>query len=95
MERRPEDVIVSLITRERVLEPGLNFFRTGCLKLHRGVDLRRGLQATAHESLSHFGRSYKVRFNSVSSYSDSRKSSGDGPDLRDNFESAGPLANVR
>uniref|UniRef100_A0A452SNX7 Nitric oxide synthase n=1 Tax=Ursus americanus TaxID=9643 RepID=A0A452SNX7_URSAM len=42
-----------------------------------------------------FGRSYKVRFNSVSSYSDSHKSSGDGPDLRDNFESAGPLANVR
>ncbi|KAG3278991.1 nitric oxide synthase 1 [Ictidomys tridecemlineatus] len=40
-------------------------------------------------------RSYKVRFNSVSSYSDSRKSSGDGPDFRDNFESAGPLANVR
>ncbi|XP_055461929.1 nitric oxide synthase, brain [Psammomys obesus] len=39
-------------------------------------------------------RSYKVRFNSVSSYSDSRKSSGDGPDLRDNFESTGPLANV-
>ncbi|XP_019497126.1 PREDICTED: nitric oxide synthase, brain [Hipposideros armiger] len=37
--------------------------------------------------------SYKVRFNSVSSYSDARKSSGDGPDLRDNFESAGPLAN--
>uniref|UniRef100_A0A9L0JTE3 Nitric oxide synthase n=1 Tax=Equus asinus TaxID=9793 RepID=A0A9L0JTE3_EQUAS len=40
-------------------------------------------------------KSYKVRFNSVSSYSDSRKSSGDGPDLRDNFESTGPLANVR
>ncbi|XP_052611131.1 LOW QUALITY PROTEIN: nitric oxide synthase, brain [Peromyscus californicus insignis] len=40
-------------------------------------------------------RSYKVRFNSVSSYSDSRKASGDGPDLRDNFESTGPLANVR
>eukprot|EP00070_Physeter_catodon_P028978 XP_028335872.1 nitric oxide synthase, brain [Physeter catodon] len=40
-------------------------------------------------------RSYKVRFNSVSSYSDSRKSSGNGPDLRDNFESTGPLANVR
>uniref|UniRef100_A0A5F8A357 Nitric oxide synthase n=1 Tax=Macaca mulatta TaxID=9544 RepID=A0A5F8A357_MACMU len=40
-------------------------------------------------------KSYKVRFNSVSSYSDSQKSSGDGPDLRDNFESAGPLANVR
>ena len=46
-------------------------------------------------TLSHFGRSYKVRFNSVSSCSDSRKSSGDGLDLRDNFESAGPLANVR
>ncbi|XP_045152640.1 nitric oxide synthase, brain [Echinops telfairi] len=40
-------------------------------------------------------KSYKVRFNSVSSYSDSQKSSGDGPDLRDNFESTGPLANVR
>ncbi|ELK15498.1 Nitric oxide synthase, brain [Pteropus alecto] len=40
-------------------------------------------------------KSYKVRFNSVSSYSDARKSSGNGPDLRDNFESAGPLANVR
>ncbi|XP_077622156.1 nitric oxide synthase 1 [Crocuta crocuta] len=40
-------------------------------------------------------KSYKVRFNSVSSYSDSHKASGDGPDLRDNFESAGPLANVR
>ncbi|KAG8146231.1 hypothetical protein E2320_012603 [Naja naja] len=40
-------------------------------------------------------RSYKVRFNSVSSYSDARKSSTDGPEARDNFESAGPLANVR
>uniref|UniRef100_A0A8C5IW47 Nitric oxide synthase n=1 Tax=Junco hyemalis TaxID=40217 RepID=A0A8C5IW47_JUNHY len=40
-------------------------------------------------------RSYKVRFNSVSSYSDARKSSSDGPDPRDNFESTGPLANVR
>uniref|UniRef100_A0A8B9VQ18 nitric-oxide synthase (NADPH) n=1 Tax=Anas zonorhyncha TaxID=75864 RepID=A0A8B9VQ18_9AVES len=39
--------------------------------------------------------SYKVRFNSVSSYSDARKSSSDGPDSRDNFESTGPLANVR
>uniref|UniRef100_A0A493TR03 nitric-oxide synthase (NADPH) n=1 Tax=Anas platyrhynchos platyrhynchos TaxID=8840 RepID=A0A493TR03_ANAPP len=36
-----------------------------------------------------------VRFNSVSSYSDARKSSSDGPDSRDNFESTGPLANVR
>ncbi|OXB76465.1 UNVERIFIED_CONTAM: hypothetical protein H355_014180 [Colinus virginianus] len=40
-------------------------------------------------------KSYKVRFNSVSSYSDARKSSSDGPDSRDNFESTGPLANVR
>ncbi|XP_044304788.1 nitric oxide synthase, brain isoform X1 [Varanus komodoensis] len=40
-------------------------------------------------------RSYKVRFNSVSSYSDARKSSTDGPEARDNFESTGPLANVR
>ncbi|XP_072839703.2 nitric oxide synthase 1 isoform X1 [Pogona vitticeps] len=40
-------------------------------------------------------RSYKVRFNSVSSYSDARKCSTDGPDARDHFESAGPLANVR
>uniref|UniRef100_A0A8C3J6C4 Nitric oxide synthase n=1 Tax=Calidris pygmaea TaxID=425635 RepID=A0A8C3J6C4_9CHAR len=36
-------------------------------------------------------KSYKVRFNSVSSYSDARKSSSDGPDSRDNFESTGPL----
>uniref|UniRef100_A0A8B9Z2H6 nitric-oxide synthase (NADPH) n=1 Tax=Buteo japonicus TaxID=224669 RepID=A0A8B9Z2H6_9AVES len=36
-------------------------------------------------------RSYKVRFNSVSSYSDARKSSSDGPDSRDNFESTGTL----
>ncbi|XP_061459466.1 nitric oxide synthase 1 isoform X2 [Rhineura floridana] len=40
-------------------------------------------------------RSYKVRFNSVSSYSDARKSSTDGPEARNNFESTGPLANVR
>nr|XP_056715766.1 nitric oxide synthase, brain [Euleptes europaea] len=40
-------------------------------------------------------KSYKVRFNSVSSYSDARKSSSDGPESRDNFESTGPLANVR
>lgn len=46
-------------------------------------------------TLFHLDRSYKVRFNSVSSYSDARKSSGEGPDLRDNFESTGPLANVR
>lgn len=40
-------------------------------------------------------KSYKVRFNSVSSYSDTRKSSSDEPETRINFESTGPLANVR
>lgn len=40
-------------------------------------------------------RSYKVRFNSVSSHSDTRKSSSDEPDAKINFESTGPLANVR
>ncbi|XP_062399931.1 nitric oxide synthase, brain [Sardina pilchardus] len=40
-------------------------------------------------------KSYKVRFNSVSSYSDTRKSSSDEPEPKDNFESTGPLANVR
>uniref|UniRef100_A0A7N8XU71 Nitric oxide synthase n=1 Tax=Mastacembelus armatus TaxID=205130 RepID=A0A7N8XU71_9TELE len=40
-------------------------------------------------------KSYKVRFNSVSSYSDNRKSSSDEPETRINFESTGPLANVR
>uniref|UniRef100_A0A672IDE0 Nitric oxide synthase n=1 Tax=Salarias fasciatus TaxID=181472 RepID=A0A672IDE0_SALFA len=40
-------------------------------------------------------QSYKVRFNSVSSYSDTRKSSSDEPETRINFESTGPLANVR
>ncbi|TNN35933.1 Nitric oxide synthase, brain [Liparis tanakae] len=36
-----------------------------------------------------------VRFNSVSSYSDTRKSSSDEPEVKVNFESTGPLANVR
>ncbi|TRY87492.1 hypothetical protein DNTS_035315 [Danionella cerebrum] len=40
-------------------------------------------------------RTYKVRFNSVSSYSDTRKSSSDEPESKANFESTGPLANVR
>ncbi|KAF0034241.1 hypothetical protein F2P81_014307 [Scophthalmus maximus] len=40
-------------------------------------------------------KSYKVRFNSVSSYSDTRKSSSDEPEAKINFESTGPLANVR
>ncbi|KAG2470836.1 NOS1 protein, partial [Polypterus senegalus] len=40
-------------------------------------------------------RSYKVRFNSVSSYSENRKSSSDEPEPKDQFESTGPLANVR
>ncbi|CAB1320161.1 unnamed protein product, partial [Coregonus sp. 'balchen'] len=35
----------------------------------------------------------EVRFNSVSSYSDTRKSSSDEPEPRVNFESTGPLAN--
>ncbi|XP_038619697.1 LOW QUALITY PROTEIN: nitric oxide synthase, brain [Tachyglossus aculeatus] len=40
-------------------------------------------------------KSYKVRFNSVSSYSEARQFSRDGTGSRDAFESAGPLANVR
>uniref|UniRef100_A0A671R3N1 Nitric oxide synthase n=1 Tax=Sinocyclocheilus anshuiensis TaxID=1608454 RepID=A0A671R3N1_9TELE len=40
-------------------------------------------------------KSYKVRFNSVSSYSDTHKSSSDEPESKANFESTGPLANVR
>ncbi|CAL1615736.1 unnamed protein product [Knipowitschia caucasica] len=40
-------------------------------------------------------KSYKVRFNSVSSYSDTRKSSSDEPETKTNFESTGPFANVR
>ncbi|XP_061116719.1 nitric oxide synthase, brain [Conger conger] len=40
-------------------------------------------------------KSYKVRFNSVSSYSDTRKSSSDEPEPKVDFESTGPLANVR
>ncbi|GLD49161.1 nitric oxide synthase, brain [Lates japonicus] len=39
-------------------------------------------------------KSYKVRFNSLSSYSDTRKSSSDEPETRINFESTGPLTNV-
>ncbi|XP_078083118.1 nitric oxide synthase 1 [Mustelus asterias] len=40
-------------------------------------------------------KSYKVRFNSVSSWSDTRKSSSDEPEHKDTFESTGPLANIR
>uniref|UniRef100_A0A8C2ZXI8 Nitric oxide synthase n=1 Tax=Cyclopterus lumpus TaxID=8103 RepID=A0A8C2ZXI8_CYCLU len=40
-------------------------------------------------------KSYKVRFNSVSSYSDTRKSSSDEPEVKVNLEGTGPLANVR
>uniref|UniRef100_A0A673HC33 Nitric oxide synthase n=1 Tax=Sinocyclocheilus rhinocerous TaxID=307959 RepID=A0A673HC33_9TELE len=40
-------------------------------------------------------KTYKVRFNSVSSYSDTRKSSSDEPESKANFESTGPLANLR
>ncbi|XP_078277885.1 nitric oxide synthase 1 [Rhinoraja longicauda] len=41
------------------------------------------------------GQGYKVRFNSISSVTDARKSSSDEPEHRDNFGSTGPLANVR
>ncbi|XP_043924227.1 nitric oxide synthase, brain [Protopterus annectens] len=46
---------------------------------------------------SNFGerQSYKVRFNSVSSSTDARKSSIEETEPRDQFESTGPLANVR
>ena len=69
--------------------------RTGNADSHGDADPRTGALNQSSQILFRLGRSYKVRFNSVSSYSDSRKSSGDGPDLRDNFESTGPLANVR
>ncbi|XP_030892752.1 nitric oxide synthase, brain, partial [Leptonychotes weddellii] len=76
---------------ERKYPERLRFFPRKGPPLPQGDPGVRGL-AAARDSQQ---RSYKVRFNSVSSYSDSHKSSGDGPDLRDNFESAGPLANVR
>uniref|UniRef100_A0A3B4YGT4 Nitric oxide synthase n=1 Tax=Seriola lalandi dorsalis TaxID=1841481 RepID=A0A3B4YGT4_SERLL len=53
------------------------------------------LCATQHPTQRTESGSYKVRFNSVSSYSDTRKSSSDEPETRINFESTGPLANVR
>eukprot|EP00069_Balaena_mysticetus_P013088 bmy_01408T0 len=81
----------SSVHEERKYPEPLRFFPRKGPPLPRGDTEVHGL-AAAHDSQR---RSYKVRFNSVSSYSDSRKSSGDGPDLRDNFESAGPLANVR
>eukprot|EP00062_Callorhinchus_milii_P016791 gi/632968452/ref/XP_007900533.1/ PREDICTED: nitric oxide synthase, brain [Callorhinchus milii] len=40
-------------------------------------------------------KSYKIRFNSVSSYSDAGKSSSDELGSKDNLESTGPLANMR
>ncbi|KAM5310894.1 nitric oxide synthase 1 isoform 2-T4 [Glossophaga mutica] len=79
------------VHEERKYPEPLRFFPRKGLPLPRG---NTGVGGLAGVRDSQF-RSYKVRFNSVSSYSDSRKSSGDGPDLRDNFESAGPLANVR
>ncbi|GAA6079069.1 nitric oxide synthase, brain isoform X1 [Tachysurus ichikawai] len=48
-----------------------------------------------HPTTSTERKSYKVRFNSVSSYSDTRKSSSDEPEPKAHFESTGPLANVR
>ncbi|XP_014710199.3 nitric oxide synthase 1 isoform X1 [Equus asinus] len=79
------------VHEERKYPEPLRFFPRKGPPLPRGDTEVHGL-AAARDSQR---RSYKVRFNSVSSYSDSRKSSGDGPDLRDNFESTGPLANVR
>ncbi|KAM9194759.1 nitric oxide synthase 1 isoform 1-T1 [Dugong dugon] len=79
------------IQEERKHPEPLRFFpRKGPSSL-RGDREVQGLAAVRDSQ----HRSYKVRFNSVSSYSDSRKSLGDGPNLRDHFESAGPLANVR
>ncbi|XP_069892749.1 nitric oxide synthase 1 isoform X1 [Dipodomys merriami] len=79
------------VQEERKYPEPLRFFPRKGPSLPSGDSAVHGL-AAARDSQH---RSYKVRFNSVSSYADSRKSSGDGPDLRDNFESAGPLANVR
>uniref|UniRef100_A0A8C8XC74 Nitric oxide synthase n=1 Tax=Panthera leo TaxID=9689 RepID=A0A8C8XC74_PANLE len=79
------------VQEERKYPEPLRFFPRKGPPLPQGDTEVHGL-AAARDSQQ---RSYKVRFNSVSSYSDSHKSSGDGPDLRDNFESAGPLANVR
>ncbi|XP_011762687.1 nitric oxide synthase 1 isoform X2 [Macaca nemestrina] len=79
------------VQEERKCPEPLRFFPRKGPPLPHGDTEVHGL-AAARDSQH---RSYKVRFNSVSSYSDSQKSSGDGPDLRDNFESAGPLANVR
>lgn len=63
---------------------------TSCLRLPIGT-----LLCLLSVCLHLLSRSYKVRFNSVSSYSDTRKSSSDEPEARINFESTGPLANVR
>ncbi|XP_019609536.1 nitric oxide synthase 1 isoform X2 [Rhinolophus sinicus] len=79
------------VQEERKYPEPLRFFPRKGSPHPRGNTEVRNL-ATARDSQH---RSYKVRFNSVSSYSDARKSSGEGPDLRDNFESTGPLANVR
>uniref|UniRef100_A0A7N5JVX4 Nitric oxide synthase n=1 Tax=Ailuropoda melanoleuca TaxID=9646 RepID=A0A7N5JVX4_AILME len=79
------------VHEERKYPEPLRFFPRKGPPLPQGDPGVRGLAAARDNQQ----RSYKVRFNSVSSCSDSHKSSGDGPDLRDNFESAGPLANVR
>ncbi|XP_059909475.1 nitric oxide synthase, brain [Gadus macrocephalus] len=61
-----------------------------------GEKFGAALMETRHPTSSTEDRkSYKVRFNSVSSYSDTRKSSSDEPEARVNFESTGPFANVR
>ncbi|XP_016046155.1 nitric oxide synthase 1 [Erinaceus europaeus] len=79
------------VHEERKYPEPLRFFPRKGPSLPQGDVGVRGLAAVRDSQ----HRSYKVRFNSVSSYSDSHKSSGEGTDARDNFESAGPLANVR
>ncbi|XP_047674995.1 nitric oxide synthase, brain isoform X1 [Tachysurus fulvidraco] len=60
-----------------------------------GEKFGAALMEMRHPTTSTERKSYKVRFNSVSSYSDTRKSSSDEPEPKAHFESTGPLANVR
>ncbi|KAF4074241.1 hypothetical protein AMELA_G00237230 [Ameiurus melas] len=60
-----------------------------------GEKFGAALMEMRHPTTSTERKSYKVRFNSVSSYSDTRKSSSDEPEHKAHFESTGPLANVR
>ncbi|KFQ14797.1 Nitric oxide synthase, brain, partial [Leptosomus discolor] len=97
-------VLISIQTQTQpCVQPGKDSPELWFGLLHNPVPSEHASQWEPHAYLSPLlildavtvHRSYKVRFNSVSSYSDARKSSSDGPDSRDNFESTGPLANVR